>query len=130
LIEVTVALAVLSVGVLSLFSMQTGFIAGAEYSLHSLRALHRLESKLEYFRTRASSVSSAPGTINFTSIVTEQESAVSGGIALSWTVSAADGGFSEQQLKQIVVEATWQDRTGMLHTKKLTTLLSQYGEFD
>jgi Tfp pilus assembly protein PilV len=131
LIEVTVALAVLSVGVLSLFSMQTRFIASAEHSLQSLRALHQLESKLEYFRTRANSVSNAVGGISFSSINDGHAPVIYDDITLTWTVSAAsEGGLSPQQLKLVVVEAQWRNRAGVTQTKKLTTLLSQYGEFD
>ncbi|ORT48369.1 hypothetical protein ST37_19400 [Vibrio sp. qd031] len=128
MIEVLVGLSVLTAGLLSLFSLQAHFITSTEQALQNLRALHQIDSQLEYFRTRSSSPSAAVGSLDFALLTTGHRTEQIDGIELSWEVNTV--ALAAEPLKQVEVTATWQDRKGATHTKKLTTLYSQYGEFD
>jgi Tfp pilus assembly protein PilV len=128
MIEVLIGLSVLSAGLLSVFSLQTHFITSTELALQNLRALHQMDSQLEYFRTRSSSPSAAAGSLDFAILTTGHRAERVDGIELSWEVNLV--ALAAEPLKQVEITATWQDRKGATHTKKLTTLYSQYGEFD
>ncbi|MBD1571828.1 pilus assembly protein PilV [Vibrio sp. S17_S38] len=144
LLEVMIAFAVLVFGVLGLMKLQSYMERQSDYALHSIRALHLAEAKLELFRTR--SISGASGTIKFDDIQSGCEM-VSGTHSVSFAVSggscnlvAGDPDYLVRwsaplvvlsgSLKTIEVTSSWNDRRNELQSLQLKTMLSKYNEFD
>ncbi len=131
LLEVVVAMGLFSSAFIAMSALNQKQYSDAEYALQSLRAVHEMENKLEYFRTRSSTLSAAQGVLPFTQFSSGQTTVSSGAMVIDWQVSSVSAaGAMSSQIKQVTVTATWQDRAGETKTKKLTTMLSQYGEFD
>ncbi|MCD9501940.1 type IV pilin [Photobacterium phosphoreum] len=131
LLEVVIALGVLSVGVLGLVKMQAYMEVKAENALKTLDALHIAEAQMEYYQTRASNISGATGLIAFASMAAPTnclQSMVSGtGYRLTCdanTLSLSDA------LRTINVSVSWDDRRGVSQAVSLKTAISKYSEFD
>ena len=153
LIEVMIAFAVLVFGVLGLMKLQSYMERQSDYALHSIRALHLAEAKLELFRTRSISgaTSAAPGTIAFSAIgdgceiVGDGDSVLSvasgtsplcplptgsSDYEVSWVVTDSTSPVISSALKTIEVRSSWNDRRNGPQSLVLKTMLSKYNEFD
>lgn len=144
LIEVMIAFAVLVFGVLGLMKLQSYMERQSDYALHSIRALHLAEAKLELFRTR--SISGANETLVYSDIGSGCEivlgdnsvsrTIISGGncalpsissaYQVTWTVDKSLSGA----LKTIDMSSSWNDRRNEPQSLVLKTMLSKYNEFD
>lgn len=149
LIEVMIAFAVLVFGVLGLMKLQSYMERQSDYALHSIRALHLAEAKLELFRTR--SISGANGTLAYSDIGSGCEivlgddsvstTIISGGgctlppissaYKVSWeVVSPPASSAVSTALKTIEMSSSWNDRRNEPQSLVLKTMLSKYNEFD
>ncbi|WP_394166604.1 type IV pilin [Photobacterium piscicola] len=131
LLEVVIALGVLSVGVLGLVKMQAYMEVKAENALKTLDALHIAEAQMEYYQTRASNISGATGLIAFASMADPtycmEDIAVSSGFSLICNVSSPK---LSGALRTIDVKVGWADRRGVSQAVSLKTAISKYSEFD
>lgn len=131
LLEVVIALGVLSVGVLGLVKMQAYMEVKAENALKTLDALHIAEAQMEYYQTRASNISGATGLIAFESMAAPTnclQSMVSG---TSYTLTCDANTLSlSDALRTINVSVSWADRRGVSQAVSLKTAISKYSEFD
>lgn len=131
LLEVVIALGVLSVGVLGLVKMQAYMEVKAENALKTLDALHIAEAQMEYYQTRASNISGATGLISFVSMAESTnclQSMVSG-TDYRLTCDANTLSLSDA-LRTINVSVSWDDRRGVPQGVSLKTAISKYSEFD
>lgn len=131
LLEVVIALGVLSVGVLGLVKMQAYMEVKAENALKTLDALHIAEAQMEYYQTRASNISGATGLISFVSMAESTnclQSMVSG---TDYTLTCDANTLSlSDALRTINVSVSWDDRRGISQAVSLKTAISKYSEFD
>ncbi|MBY3788217.1 type IV pilin [Photobacterium carnosum] len=140
LLEVVIALGVLSVGVLGLVKMQAYMEVKAENALKTLDALHIAEAQMEYYQTRASHVSGAVSTasnlIPFSDLNNDDycltTNAVDKGFVLYCNVSPVSGGLTalSKALNTIDIKVSWADRRGVPQAVSLKTAISKYSEFD
>lgn len=147
LLEVVIALGVLSVGVLGLVKMQAYMEVKAENALKTLDALHIAEAQMEYYQTRVSNVSGATGLISFDELDELEPSSASGTVRklkhcmdpeftdgtvfeLDCEVSEASSTILSAALKTINVSVSWADRRGVSQAVSLKTAISKYSEFD
>ena len=131
LLEVVIALGVLSVGVLGLVKMQAYMEVKAENALKTLDALHIAEAQMEFYQTRASNISGATGLIAFASMAESTnclQSMVSG-TDYRLTCDANTLSLSDA-LRTINVSVSWDDRRGVSQAVSLKTAISKYSEFD
>ncbi|MEC6832315.1 prepilin-type N-terminal cleavage/methylation domain-containing protein [Photobacterium toruni] len=146
LLEVVIALGILSVGVLGLVKMQAYMELKAENALKTLDALHIAEAQMEYYQTRVSNVSGATGLISFDELDELEPSSASGTVRklkhcmdpeftdgtifeLDCTVSKGVDTLSDA-LRTINVSVSWADRRGVSQAVSLKTAISKYSEFD
>ena len=131
LLEVVIALGVLSFGVLGLVKMQAYMEVKAENALKTLDALHIAEAQMEYYQTRASTISGATGLISFVSMAESTnclQSMVSG---TDYTLTCDANTLSlSDALRTINVSVSWDDRRGVSQAVSLKTAISKYSEFD
>ena len=149
LLEVMIAFAVLVFGVLGLMKLQSYMERQSDYALHSIRALHLAEAKLELFRTR--SISGANRTLAYSDIGSGCEivlgddsvsttiisggscafSSISSDYKVSWeVVSPPASSAVSTALKMIEMSSSWNDRRNEPQSLVLKTMLSKYNEFD
>lgn len=144
LLEVVIALGVLSVGVLGLVKMQAYMEVKAENALKTLDALHIAEAQMEFYQTRANNISGAVSTasnlIPFSDLDNDDycltTNAVDKGFTLHCDVSPVSGegsgGLStlSKALNTIDIKVSWADRRGVSQAVSLKTAISKYSEFD
>ncbi|MEZ8721114.1 prepilin-type N-terminal cleavage/methylation domain-containing protein [Vibrio pomeroyi] len=140
LIEVLISFILIGVASLGLVKLQIYAEQKSDFALHSVEALHFAERQMEYYRTRASSVSGAVGLIPFSELneanhclniaSSDPLSGLSGSAyAMTCEVTNAGGALSGA-LKNITVTIAWQDRMNHVQNIYLETMLSKYSEFD
>ncbi|MBC7003539.1 prepilin-type N-terminal cleavage/methylation domain-containing protein [Photobacterium sp. BZF1] len=127
LIEVLIALTIMTVGVMGLIKMQSFMEVKAENALKTLDALYLAEEKLEQFRTRAQSA--AGGTIAYSSIVSQTESVSMATFTATREVTVIDNS-PVPDTKKITVWVSWKDRLEQSQAVSLETVISKYSEFD
>ncbi|MDF2154223.1 prepilin-type N-terminal cleavage/methylation domain-containing protein [Vibrio sp. CAU 1672] len=127
LIEVLISFVLIGVGAMGLIKLQTYAEQQADYAKRSVDALNLAESKLEWFRTRGASaaLSTLPVADFATDIIPGMS--VSAGYTLSWEVPSSTVSGS---VKTIVIEASWDDRSGQVQSVQLKTMIARYSEFD
>lgn len=144
LLEVVIALGVLSVGVLGLVKMQAYMEVKAENALKTLDALHIAEAQMEFYQTRTNNVSGAVSTasnlIPFSDLDNDDycltANAIDRGFVLYCDVSPVSGGGSgglstlSKALNTIDIKVSWDDRRGVPQGVSLKTAISKYSEFD
>lgn len=143
LLEVLIALCVLSVGVLGLVKLQSEINKRAEHARRTTEALYLAETRLEALRGQPLSGEqafmlggSASGlnrsTIKFIDITNESESAPPGfsGFRLTRMVTGIPAAPAEPYAKHIVITVSWQDRNGAQQSVALQTVVSAYSELD
>jgi type IV pilus assembly protein PilV len=140
LLEVVIALGVLSVGVLGLVKMQAYMEVKAENALKTLDALHIAEAQMEFYQTRTNNVSGAVSTasnlIPFSDLDNDDycltANAIGKGFVLYCDVSPVSEGLSalSKALNTIDVKVGWADRRGVSQAVSLKTAISKYSEFD
>ncbi|CAH0538870.1 type IV pilus modification PilV family protein [Vibrio marisflavi] len=127
-LEILIALLCLSFATLSLTKLQVYVEKSTELAADRLQALHLVEDKLEWFRTRgASSEYSSMTPAGFSQDLVSSEEQVSDKYLMSWTSESA--GLSES-LKRVTVAVSWVDRFGQPQEVSLNTLIAQSSEFD
>ncbi len=126
LMEVLIAMLLLTTAILGSAQLHVYMQRQAEYTVKSIQAMQQIDNKLESFRAR--SLTPVSGGIDFYSIV---DGTMQGkhDIHLAWTVSPVTGELASH-LKQITMVASWQDREGNERSIHINTLLSAYSEFD
>jgi type IV pilus assembly protein PilV len=127
LLEVVIALGVLSVGVLGLVKMQAYMEVKAENALKTLDALHIAEAQMELFTTRAQST--AGGTILYESISASTTTFVLDN-QIAKKIITVKSDVPVSNAKDITVKVEWRDRRNDLRTVELKTVISKYSEFD
>ncbi|MCD9556749.1 type IV pilin [Photobacterium carnosum] len=127
LLEVVIALGVLSVGVLGLVKMQAYMEVKAENALKTLDALHIAETQMELFTTRAEST--AGGTIHYESISASTTTFVLDN-QIAKKIITVKSDVPVSNAKDITVKIEWRDRRNDLRTVELKTVISKYSEFD
>ena len=131
LLEVVIALGVLSVGVLGLVKMQAYMEVKAENALKTLDALHIAEAQMEFYQTRASNISGAIGLISFVSMAESTNCLQSMVRGTDYTLTCdADTLSLSDALRTIDVSVSWADRRGVSQAVSLKTAISKYSEFD
>ncbi|MCD9514215.1 type IV pilin [Photobacterium carnosum] len=131
LLEVVIALGVLSVGVLGLIKMQAYMEVKAENALKTLDALHIAEAQMEYYQTRASNISGATGLISFVSMAESTNCLQSMVRGTDYTLTCDANTLSlSDALRTINVSVSWDDRRGVPQAVSLKTTISKYSEFD
>ncbi|HAT8491232.1 TPA: prepilin-type N-terminal cleavage/methylation domain-containing protein [Vibrio vulnificus] len=126
LLEVMISFVLIGVGALGLVKLQIYVEQKADYAIRSIEALNLAEQKLEWFRTRGATASSAIAVANFDSDIVAGSSAHPP-YTVTWIVpSTALSGA----LKTVHVQTTWQDRLGKTHSVELKTMISKYSEFN
>ncbi|NLS14114.1 type IV pilin [Vibrio sp. SM6] len=138
LVEVLLSLVLLSVGLLGLTKLHVFVEQQSNFAQQSITALAMAEAQLEAFRTRgASGGTYAP--IAYDDITTGQQT--HGMFQIDWRVTELDVGTSpleesaQNEAKKIVISVSWPDRFCLdcsepSHHLSLTTIISQYSEFD
>ncbi|EGQ7693798.1 type IV pilin [Vibrio vulnificus] len=126
LLEVMISFVLIGVGALGLVKLQAYVEQKADYAIHSIEALNLAEQKLEWFRTRGATASSAIAVANFDGDIAAGSSAHPP-YTLTWSVPAT---ALSGALKTVRVQTTWQDRFGKTHLVELNTMISKYSEFD
>ncbi|WP_275440777.1 prepilin-type N-terminal cleavage/methylation domain-containing protein [Vibrio sp. Of7-15] len=126
LIEVLIAFALLTIGVLGLVKLQVTMDSKSENARQSINALYLAEEKLEEFRSRAPS--SAVGTILYDSIINTDERVSMAGTTVSRVIKVIDN-YPVSGAKKVTVEVSWNNRWGKSQTIGLTTVISSYSEF-
>ena len=127
-IEILIALLLVSMATLALTKLQIDIESNADDAQNSLEALQYAEAKLEWFRTRGAStpLSTVP-VADFSRDLKSGETKVNNVYAMSWQVSSTE---LNSALKEITVEVSWLDRPGEERSIALTTLISEFSEFD
>ncbi|HFQ5303795.1 TPA: prepilin-type N-terminal cleavage/methylation domain-containing protein [Vibrio vulnificus] len=126
LLEVMISFVLIGVGALGLVKLQIYVEQKADYAIRSIEALNLAEQKLEWFRTRGATASSAIAVANFDSDIVAGSSAYPP-YTVTWSVpSTALSGA----LKTVHVQTTWQDRLGKTHSVELKTMISKHSEFN
>ncbi|HAS6348786.1 prepilin-type N-terminal cleavage/methylation domain-containing protein [Vibrio sp. IRLE0018] len=125
LLEVLISFVLIGFGALGLVKLQVYIEQKADYAIHSIEALNLAEQKLEWFRTRGATASSAIAVANFDSDIGAGSSAHPP-YTVTWSVpnTALSG-----ELKTVHVQTTWQDRFGNNHSVELKTMISKHSEF-
>ncbi|MCG7499910.1 pilus assembly protein PilV [Vibrio sp. Of7-15] len=126
MIEVLIAFALLTIGVLGLVKLQVTMDSKSENARQSINALYLAEEKLEEFRSRAPS--SAVGTILYDSIINTDERVSMAGTTVSRVIKVIDN-YPVSGAKKVTVEVSWNNRWGKSQTIGLTTVISSYSEF-
>ena len=131
LLEVVIALGVLSVGVLGLVKMQAYMEVKAENALKTLDALHIAEAQMEYYQTRASNISGATGLISFVSMAESTNCLQSMVRGTDYTLTCdADTLSLSDALRRINVGVSCGDRRGVPQAVSLKGAICKYSEFD
>ncbi|KOE83012.1 type IV pilus modification PilV family protein [Vibrio aestuarianus] len=128
LIEVMIAFLLIGISSLGLVKLHIYVEQRADFSLHSIEALHLAENKLEWFRTRgASSALSSMTLADFSTDIIDGQDTSHSFYTLRWSVPSVS---LSGALKSIDIEVSWFDRQGEKQSVKLQTMLSAFSEFD
>ncbi|ELP5728358.1 prepilin-type N-terminal cleavage/methylation domain-containing protein [Vibrio vulnificus] len=126
LLEVMISFVLIGVGALGLVKLQVYVEQKADYAMHSIEALNLAEQKLEWFRTRGATASSAIAVASFDSDISAGSS-THPPYTVTWSVPAT---ALSGALKTVHVRTTWKDRLGNTYSIELKTKISKYSEFD
>ncbi|MBE4589226.1 type IV pilus modification PilV family protein [Vibrio navarrensis] len=127
LLEVMISFVLIGIGALGLVKLQVYIEQKADYAIQSIEALNLAEQKLEWFRTRGATASSAIAVANFADDIVAGSDTSYPPYTVTWSVPAT---VLSGALKTIHVQTTWTDRLGHPQSVELKTMISKYSEFD
>ncbi|KJR29243.1 type IV pilin [Vibrio navarrensis] len=127
LLEVMISFVLIGIGALGLVKLQVYIEQKADYAIQSIEALNLAEQKLEWFRTRGATASSAITVANFADDIVAGSDASHPPYTVTWSVPAT---ALSGALKTIHIQTTWTDRLGYPQSVELKTMISKYSEFD
>ncbi|WP_038177222.1 MULTISPECIES: type IV pilus modification PilV family protein [Vibrio] len=128
LIEVLVALAMISLASLGLTKLQVSIEQRADFAVNSVVALNLAEQQLEWFGTRgAVSEYSASEVADFALLQSGAELDLYAPYQIRWHLSSVPG-WDSNGLQQVQINVSWPQRNGNRQSISILTLLSaQHG---
>lgn len=127
LIEVICAVALMSVSVLGILTLERSVELGLSTAQHKLRATNHIEAYFERVRTRsANSILSTAQVVDFDSDIINETIEHADGITL--TVQVTDVMY-EGSLKKLHVDASWQGDDGEIKSISANTMISRFSVF-
>lgn len=124
LIEVLVALAMISIASLGLTKLQVSVEQRADFAMNSVVALNLAEQQLEWFGTRgAVSEYSAGEVADFAQLQSGAELDLYAPYHIRWQLSSVPG-WGSNDLKQVQVNVSWPQRNGDRQSISILTMLS------
>ena len=128
LLEVLIALVLVSTGLLALAGMQAGLTRNADLSRQRSEAVRLAQEQLEKIRSY-SQIAAVPGAFNWNTF--GWDSLVDGGDShsvntnTSYTRAWRVGGATTDPLRPVTVSVEWSDRTGQAQSVVLSSVVSE-----